>query len=263
VTNIVAFNAISQHCSKVKSQLSEMTVFCDFDGPIVDVSDRYYSTYQLALTETLAYYCDLDIVIHSQVLDRDAFWQMKKSRVPDVDIARLSGLEGEQIQFFMSRVAEIVNQPGQLHQDKIQAGVCWALTYLKVKGIKLVLVTLREEEQAIKILEKSGLLHLFTAVYGARQESAAYQNQPQQKTELLAQAIAEQLPFGMDGDRTYMIGDTEADIIAAQAAGVQSIAVTCGIRSYQFLERFSPTAIFSDSISFALSLMAQTQLVAA
>ena len=26
-----------------------MTVFCDLDGPIVDVSDRYYTTYQQGL----------------------------------------------------------------------------------------------------------------------------------------------------------------------------------------------------------------------
>ena len=35
-----------------------ITVFCDFDGPIVDVSDRYYSTYHLALTDTAAFYSE-------------------------------------------------------------------------------------------------------------------------------------------------------------------------------------------------------------
>jgi len=29
-----------------------LTVFGDFDGPLVDVSDRYYNTYQIALSNT-------------------------------------------------------------------------------------------------------------------------------------------------------------------------------------------------------------------
>ncbi|WP_181256755.1 HAD family hydrolase [Merismopedia glauca] len=240
-----------------------MTVFCDFDGPIIDVGDRYYSTYKLALTETVAYYHEQNIFIPCRLQNQKTFWEMKKARVPDVEIAQLSGLEGEQIQFFRNRVVEIVNQPEQLHQDKMQAGVGWALTYLRVNGIKLVLVTLREQEQATRILQQLDLFHLFAAIYGTQQESAAYQNQPQQKTQLLAQAIAEQLPFGCDCDRTWMVGDTEADLIAAQAAGVKSIALTCGIRNQQVLEQFSPTEIFSDLLSFTLSLVHQTELVAA
>ena len=29
-----------------------LTVFCDFDGPLVDVSDRYYETYKQAIAHT-------------------------------------------------------------------------------------------------------------------------------------------------------------------------------------------------------------------
>jgi hypothetical protein len=32
-----------------------ITIFCDLDGPLVDVSKRYYKTYQLAIAETQAY----------------------------------------------------------------------------------------------------------------------------------------------------------------------------------------------------------------
>jgi phosphoglycolate phosphatase len=101
-----------------------ITVFCDFDGPIVDVSDRYYSTYHLALTDTADFYREfspqLDHQIQLTVLTKAQFWQMKQNRVPDRDIARQSGLDDEKIDFFLQRVVEIVNSANLLQQDKIQ-----------------------------------------------------------------------------------------------------------------------------------------------
>jgi phosphoglycolate phosphatase len=264
MTNTVKFKPKFKCGKQIQgSLLSNMTVFCDFDGPIVDVSDRYYTTYKLALTETVAHYHQQNIFIPCQLQSQETFWEMKKARIPDVKIAQRSGLDGEQIRFFLARVQEIVNQPEQLHQDRMQAGVSWALTWLHVNEIKIVLVTLREEQQAIAVLQDFDLLHLFAAIYGTQQASAAYQNQPQQKTELLAKAIIEQLPWGVDRDRTWMVGDTEADIIAAQTAEIKSVALTCGIRSREILEQLAPTEIFTDLLCFTLSLIARTQPVAA
>ncbi len=36
-----------------RSRGDEMTVFCDLDGPLIDVSARYYKTYRLAIAQTL------------------------------------------------------------------------------------------------------------------------------------------------------------------------------------------------------------------
>jgi phosphoglycolate phosphatase-like HAD superfamily hydrolase len=46
-----------------------------------------------------------------------------------------------------------------------------------------------------------------------------------------------------------MIGDTEADILAGQATGVPTIALTCGIRSRRYLQQFDPTLIHTDLLS--------------
>ena len=40
-----------------------------------------------------------------------------------------------------------------------------------------------------------------------------------------------------------IIGDTEADVAAAKSIGAMSIAVTSGIRDYDFLEKLSPDVI--------------------
>ena len=47
----------------------------DFDGPIIDVSERYYRVYKFCLDSTRS--------PEQQVLqlDKSAFWQLKRSRV--------------------------------------------------------------------------------------------------------------------------------------------------------------------------------------
>src|ERR687893_96470 len=90
-----------------KAPLSQqLTVFCDFDGPIVDVSNRYYTTYQLGLADTQGFYQAEGITLPIQMLSKQQFWQMKQDRVPDVELATRSGLQGEQIDFFVGRVIE-------------------------------------------------------------------------------------------------------------------------------------------------------------
>ena len=229
----------------------QLTVFCDFDGPIVDVSKRYYSTYQLALADTQAFYQRQGISLPIQRLSKQQFWQMKQDRVPDVEIAMRSGLSTEQIDFFLKRVIEIVNQPALLKQDKLQPGVSWALALLHSQGVRLVLVTLRCQVQARQILSNYGLTRLFSGIYGTNDRDAAYHNYAEGKTQLLAKALSEQSLLTGRAISGWMIGDTEADLLAGEALGVPTIALTCGIRSPMYLKQFHPTRIHTDLLSAA------------
>lgn len=248
-------------CAESSQIYPKMTVFCDFDGPLVDVSDRYYTTYQLALAHTQAYYQGKGIALPIQVLDKHQFWQMKQDRTPDKEIAMRSGLQGEQIQAFLGCVGKIVNQPELLHKDKMQPGINWALGLLHCKGVRLVLVTLRCQSQATQMLRNYGLSRLFSNIYGTEDAQAAYQNYAEMKTELLAKAIAEQRELGLPIQPAWMIGDTEADIIAGKALGIPTIALTCGIRSQSYLKQFHPTRIHSDLLSSVHYLLGITQVV--
>ncbi len=235
-----------------------ITVFCDFDGPIVDVSDRYYSTYHLALTDTAEFYSELSphLFNHDRltVLTKTQFWQMKQDRTPDREIAFQSGLDDEKIDFFLQRVMEIVNCADLLHQDKIQPGVTWALGLLRAQGCKLILVTLRDRDEAIRILNQHGLRQLFSGIYGTDNSQAAYQNYSQLKTKLLAQAMREHQVTQANSD-SWMIGDTEADLLAGIAMEIPTIALTCGIRSEQKLSPFKPTLIKDDLLCAAHHLV--------
>jgi phosphoglycolate phosphatase len=236
-----------------------ITVFCDFDGPIVDVSDRYYSTYHQALTDTAQFYSnfsapratDPELQLKLTVLTKDQFWQMKQNRVPDREIAAQSGLKDEKIDFFLQRVVEIVNCADLLQQDKLQPGVTWALGLLKSQGCKLILVTLRDRDEAIGILEQHGLRQLFTDIYGTTNSQAAYQNYSEIKTKLLERAMYEHQVTSLNSDWSWIVGDTEADVMAGKAMGISTIALTCGIRSYQQLTQLQPTLIKTDLLCAA------------
>lgn len=233
------------------SRSQKLTVFCDFDGPIVDVSNRYYATYQCALEDTQAFYQHQGVMLPIQALQKQQFWQMKQDRVPDIEIAMRSGLQAEQIDLFLKRVIEIVNQPALLNLDRLQPGVSWALALLHSQGTRLVLVTLRCQEQATQILRNYGLTRLFSGIYGTDDCDAAYHNYAEGKTQLLAKALTEQSAIAGRSTASWMIGDTEADLLAGQALSIPTIALTCGIRSRMYLKQFQPTHIHNDLLAAA------------
>ena len=243
------------------SDSTSTTIFCDFDGPVVDVSDRYYSTYYLALADTIQFYRessqgieDLSLQPNLAVLSKEQFWEMKQNRIPDLQIARQSGLQNEEIDFFMRRVVKIVNSPDLLQQDKIQIGASWALKLLHSEGFRLVLVTLRDRTEATHMLAKYGVLGLFSGIYGSDNRQAAYQNYTELKTQFLARAIAE-CDNRASRNGAWIVGDTEADILAGKAMQIQTIGLTCGIRSYHQLSQLHPTVIETDLLSAARHLV--------
>jgi phosphoglycolate phosphatase-like HAD superfamily hydrolase len=223
-----------------------LTVFCDFDGPLVDVSDRYYNTYRIALNQTQDYYRSREPFSTLNPLSKQQFWQMKQERVCDQEIALRSGLQVQHIPYFLQQVRAIVNESSLLRKDKFHQGVNWALARLHSQGVQLVIVTLRCQQQVTQLLNNYGLLRLFSGVYGTTDETIAYRNNIECKTALLKKALAEQ-----GKDKACMVGDTEADILAAQAVGICAIALTCGIRSFNYLQQFEPDYIESDLLNIA------------
>lgn len=234
----------------VSPETRSPTVFCDFDGPIVDVSDRYYDTYRQALEQTQNYYTTRGEMLRSQPLNKEQFWEMKCERACDSEIAMRSGLQPTQIECFIAQVRAIVNHPQLLHRDRLHPGANRALAQLHARGTCLILVTLRPQSQARQILCNHGLLRLFCAIYGTIDPEEAYQNRAASKTELLEIAYRRWV-----GTNNYMLGDTEADILAARALGVEAIALTCGIRSRAYLSRYQPHHLCDDLLSAANYLL--------
>ncbi|NJN29303.1 MAG: HAD family hydrolase [Synechococcales cyanobacterium RM1_1_8] len=233
-----------------------MTLFCDFDGPIVDVSSRYYATYCLALARTRRAYCRRQDPCLTP-LTKVQFWRMKQQRRPDSEIAHRSGLQADQVDRFLAEVQQIVNCcPHLLRRDAIQPQVPAALALLRRHGIQPVLVTLRCESQVRSFLARYGLGDAFAAIYGTQDRQAAYSNYGDVKTALLGAALADH----GSGQEDWMVGDTEADVIAAQRLGLKAIALTCGIRSHSYLRALRPSSLQPNLLVLAQSIHQDLEL---
>ncbi|MEO0948187.1 MAG: HAD family hydrolase [Cyanobacteria bacterium J06641_5] len=219
--------------------LHSLTVFCDFDGPLVDVSERYYCTYRQALAATQAEYARDAIGLTP--LTKEQFWQRKRERTCDLEIALRSGLRVKHVTYFVDRVQQSVNHPDLLSKDRFHPGVDLALALLHSQGARLAIVTLRHQEQVRAMLQSHGLTRLLTGIYGSSTHDAAYRNNTEHKQALLAQALAQH-----PSENACVIGDTEADLLAAKAAGIPAIALLCGIRSHSYLQQYAPNSIQSD-----------------
>lgn len=240
---------------RLASSHQHIKVFCDLDGPLIDVSQRYYKTYQLALANTQALTQLQGHSIEVTPLSRLRFWQMKQERVPDSEIARCSGLHHAQIESFLAQVQEIVNHPMLLQEDRLQPKVAQALQQLQNYGIDMSVVTLRWQPQAMQLLQDCQVGHHFVEIRGTDDPLAAYQNYTAGKQQLLSEVMA-QAGIGITSHDCWMIGDTEADILAGQALGFSTIAVTCGMRNYRYLQQLQPTSIqpnLSIAIDYLLS----------
>lgn len=253
-------SCLPQFNGDVLPAMTQSTIFCDFDGPIVDVSERYYATYRQGLERVQRAAQASGSSLGLRYLSKSQFWTFKQNRVPDRQIAHWSGLEGNRIDHFLDQVNRIVNHASLLDHDRLQPRAYEGLTMLQQGGVRIVLVTLRPPDQVMQFLAKHRLDWAISDLHGTANRQAAYANQANHKIERLQAAIAAQQRQGHSLRHAWMIGDTEADIMAGQTLGLETIALTCGIRSGSYLQTFRPTQILPDLWTAAQRLQQQATL---
>jgi len=214
-----------------------LRLITDFDGPIMDVSDRYYRVYQQCLAETQR--------PQQQVreLPKPEFWDMKRARVPETEIGILSGLDAAQAAEFAQKRRQTVHSLPYLVYDRPVPGVLEVLEKVQRAGIDLAVLTMRRVRELDDAFNRCNLGQFFP-------ENRRYclpndyvkTGDVKDKPLLMARAIAE-LPPVSD---VWMVGDTEADIVAAKTHGVKVIGVLCGIRDRTQLEKYQPDFIVSN-----------------
>lgn len=214
-----------------------MRIITDFDGPIMDLSDRYYHVYQLCLARVREPNQSI------RILTKAEFWTYKRAKISEQQVGIESGLTAAQAEIFKQIRDRTAHQLEYLSLDRVIQGAIPALEQIQTSGNELVVMTLRRTCELNVAFEQYGLDRFFPL---DRRYCLAddYQKQGdiKDKTKLMAQALSELKPE----PNTLMIGDTETDLIAAQTHGIRVIGVLSGIRDLDRLKQYQPDRIVVD-----------------
>lgn len=132
-----------------------LRLITDFDGPIIDVSERYYRVYQFCLEKTRRPNQAV------QELPKAEFWQLKRSRVPEKQIALNSGLDEAQTQEFTQLRRQTVHTEPYFNYDTLAPGAVDALLKIQQAGIDLAVMTMRRVRELDYAFKKTRFRKIF------------------------------------------------------------------------------------------------------
>ncbi|NJN22422.1 MAG: HAD family hydrolase [Leptolyngbya sp. RL_3_1] len=212
-------------------------IFTDFDGPIMDVSERYYQVYQHCLHQVQ------EVGQALTVLSKADFWRLKRAQIPERQIGQFSGLHDDQARYFARLRRDTVHSVPYLVHDQVLPGAIAALEHLQRLGYELVVVTMRRTQTLNQALNQHNLERFFAPDHRyALPDDYRKEADIIEKPRLIGQALADLSP----AQTTWMIGDTEADMAAAHAYDIPVIAVLSGIRDRERLLSCNPTWVTPD-----------------
>jgi phosphoglycolate phosphatase-like HAD superfamily hydrolase len=221
-----------------------LRIITDFDGPIMDVSERYYQTYLFCLN------CVSRSGQATTTLSKDEFWQLKRSQVPERQIGQISGLDETQaLEFARLRRQTVHTQPYLIYDVPI-VGAIATLERLHQSNIELVTMTMRRVKELDDALTRYDLGKFFAPDRRyCLSNDYSKTNDITDKTQLMSRALSELPPAD-----TWMIGDTEADILSAKASGIPVVGVLSGIRDRTQLQHHEPDWIV-DNLEAAVEVI--------
>ncbi len=213
-------------------------LFTDFDGPIMDVSERYFRVYQFCLEK---------IKTPNQAitaLSKTEFWELKRAKFLEAEIALKSGLNlPNQPQNFAKLRAETIHSQPFFEYDCLNIGAVSALETAQNFGIDLAIITMRRERELLPVLEKYDLQRFFPAdrIFCLPDNYQKTQD-IKDKPKLMTMAVS-RLP---NVARQWIVGDTEADITAGKNHDIDTIGVLSGIRNQAQLTKYQPQMIVAN-----------------
>ena len=225
-----------------------LRLITDFDGPIMDVSERYYRVYQFCL-QTIRY-PEQPI----KELSKAEFWELKRSRVPEKQIGIKSGLDPSQAEEFAQLRRKTVHTDNYFHYDTLIPGAVEALLKIQQAGVDLAVMTMRRVKELDYAVKKYNLGSFFPENRCYCLSNDYVKTTDIQDKPLLMERALRELPPASD---TWMVGDTEADIAAAKKYGIKIMAVESGIRDRTQLKIYQPDLIVED-LSTAVQLILES-----
>ncbi len=174
-----------------------------------------------------------------QVLSKEIFWKLKQNRVPDTEISIISGQSAKDARNSAELRKGLSFKEEYLALDKLFEDVYQMFDYLKSKRIPFFIVTLRRQSQLMYAVKQFKLNKYFNnEKLFSLPENQKSQGDIHEKYILFATAINN---LGLDSTKTWIIGDSETDILAGRLACYKGvIGITRGIRSRVQLEILRP-----------------------
>lgn len=198
-----------------------MKIFFDLDGTLIDVLPRHFAVYS-------------ELVAHfgGNILDKEAYWNLKRDKVKWPVLLRKSnlspGIEADFLEHFRSKI----EARAYLRMDVLFLGVEKKLHDLSLCH-ELYLVSLRRNHKNLLWeIDMLGLRPLFKDILSGHSETDGYDV----KMKLIGEVLGSEAS-------ALVVGDTEADIITARELGLRSVAVGSGIRSVEFLQTLRPNGL--------------------
>ncbi|MEB3312482.1 MAG: HAD family hydrolase [Snowella sp.] len=226
-----------------------LRLITDFDGPIMDVSERYYQVYLYCLAQIKA----TDQLV--KTLSKEEFWNLKRAQVPEKEIGLMSGLDLEQAQAFAKLRRKTVHTLPYLVYDQPIPGAIATLEKIQSLGLDLVVMTMRRVCELDFALKSHDLARFFPEPQRyCLSDDYVKTTDVQDKPRLMARALQELTRF----DTVWMVGDTEADAIAAKTYQIPFIGVLSGIRDRDRLAQHQPNFIVNN-LGEALELILSNQ----
>jgi len=194
--------------------------FFDLDGPILDVSNKYYQVYKFLMEK-----------YGHEPIDKDLYWTLKRKKEPVDQILSLSGAEDQLDRYRAERVS-LIETDTYISYDKLQPNIMDTLTKLAQK-YTLILVTLRGSRPALlSELERLDLIRQFESIL-----SSGEHLNPRWK---IKYNLVQNYFHGNLPESGYFIGDTDTDISAGKNLGFKTIGVNSGIRNEKLIKSFVP-----------------------
>tara|TARA_Y100000741_G_scaffold361825_1_gene346479 strand:- start:997 stop:1641 length:645 start_codon:yes stop_codon:yes gene_type:complete len=201
-------------------------IFFDLDGPLLDVTDRYYSIYHEILNGA-----------GFKTISKNSYWDAKRNKIPEHEIIKLTTDKINYEDYKLKRLNNI-ERDNYLLLDKLQDGAKPILDELS-NNKNLVLVTLRNSRtQLLKQLKHFGIYNYFESVLNTGKNIIP---RWKMKYNLITDA------YGKSLSPQYLImGDTDTDIKAGKELGIATMGVSNGIRSKEILLQEDPDYCFES-----------------
>ena len=226
-----------------------MIFFVDLDGPILDVSEKYYRAYAYSLKE-----------LGGRVLDKDEYWVLKRLKVSDYEILSKTSSE-HLLDEFQARRNQLIETKEMLVLDSIWQDL-WNTYETLFSKVPTVLVTLRTDSEMTNWQLKnlgidswfcSILSHPAAGVSDGRWKIKVnlIKNISFKKKALPKKYYTLYTTKNIKSKDCVFVGDTETDIMAGKQLGMKTIGISFGIRARELLSPLKPDLLFDTPIEFS------------